>query len=188
MPTWDRMCFAVADKAELRSLADIAARRYPLRVSVRRSLAHGTRLVIDEMLAVHGFSLKDIEAWGGRLHYVDTPNNPERYQAIRDRALDAVFDEGVKGWGYLALDNGMQFLDLDEKSRTRLGELGWAMGPVRPYFPKQREEIMAVSFGGWPLFTRASLPDGVAYQMCEALDSAARASSSTRTDRSSYQS
>ena len=172
MPTWDRMCFAIADKTELHSLAEIAARHYPLRVSIRRSLGHGTRFVIDQVLAVHGFSLQDIEAWGGSIHYVDTPNDPARYQAISDGALDAVFDEGVKGWGYVALDNGMQFLDLDEKSRARLGDLGWPMGPVRAYFPKQREEIMAVSFGGWPLFTRASLPEGVAYQMCHALDSA----------------
>ena len=154
------------------ALADIAMRHYPLRLSVRRSLGHCTRFVIDQVLAVHGFSLKDVESWGGSIHYVDAPNEPERYQAIREGALDAVFDEGVKGWGYVALDNGMQFLDLDEKSRARLGDLGWPMGPVRAYFPKQREEIMAVSFGGWPLFTRASLPEGVAYQMCHALDSA----------------
>lgn len=31
MPTWDRMCFAVGDRTGLSSVADIAARRYPLR-------------------------------------------------------------------------------------------------------------------------------------------------------------
>jgi len=172
MPTWDRMFFAVAPSTGLTSLPDIAARKYPLHLSIRRSQAHGTRFLIDELFALHGFSLEELEAWGGRLHYVDAPNDPVRLDAIREGSVDAVFDEGVKGWGYVALDHGMKLLDLDPRSREHLAMLGWPMGPVRAYFPALQEDITAISFGGWPLFTRASLPDEVAYRMCQALESA----------------
>src|SRR5262249_24838600 len=106
MPTWDRMFFAVAPSTGLTSIADIKEKRYPLHVSTRRSQAHGTRFVIDELFAAHGFSLKDLESWGGRFHYTDAPNEPGRLEMIRKGELQAVFDEGVKGWGYVALDSG----------------------------------------------------------------------------------
>lgn len=172
MPTWDRMLFVVSPKTGLSSLADIRQQKYPLKLSIRRSQAHGTRFVIDELFAVHGYSLRDIERWGGALSYVDTPNDPARLDAIKAGAFDAVFDEGVKGWGYVALDAGMAFLDLDEAERARMAELGWPMGGVRQAFPSIENEITAVSFGGWPIFTRASLPDEVAYQMARALETA----------------
>ncbi|MDP2645028.1 MAG: TAXI family TRAP transporter solute-binding subunit [Desulfobacterales bacterium] len=172
MPTWDRMFFAVSERTGLTSLADIAARKYPLRLSIRRSRAHGTRFLIDELLAVHGFSLRDLEAWGGRFTYVDTPNDPARTDAIRDATIEAVFDEGVKGWGFVAADHGMKLLDLDPRSRARLEELGWPVGPIRSHFPAYKEDITAVSFGGWPLFTREDLPEPAAYRMARALGEA----------------
>ena len=35
------------------------------------------------------------------------------------------------------------------------------MGPVKAYFPTIKKDITAISFGGWPLFTRADLADDV---------------------------
>src|SRR4029453_16984422 len=64
MPSLDVMLFAVSERTGVRSLAEIRERRYPLRVSVRRSSAHGTRFVADQVLAANGFSLQDVEAWG----------------------------------------------------------------------------------------------------------------------------
>lgn len=172
MPTWDCMLFAVAPQTGLTSIADIAARRYPLRVSIRRNQDHGTRFLIDELFHLHGFSLQDLEAWGGSLHYADSPNEEARYTAMREGVVDAVFDEGIKGWGYIALKVGMQFLDLDPTSRTRVEELGWPLVSVRKQFPSVQEGLLGISFGGWPLFTRADLPDNVAYSMALALDAA----------------
>lgn len=172
MPTLDVMLFAVSGKSGLHSLADIRERKYPLHVSIRRSLSHGTRFVIDQVLAANGFSLADLESWGGKLHYVDTPNHGDRLDAIRNGSIEAVFDEGVKGWGRVAAQNSMRFLDMDPASRKRLGELGWALCPVRPLFPNEPADSMAPSFSGWPIFTRADLPEQTAYQMARALDEA----------------
>jgi TRAP-type uncharacterized transport system substrate-binding protein len=173
MPTLDLMLFAVSEGTGLRSIADIREGKVPLHVSIRRSRAHGTRFVIDEVFAANGFSLADLETWGGRFHYVDAPNDPGRLEAMRDGTLEAVFDEGVKGWGHVALDRGMTFLDLGQASCDHLEGLGWPVTPARAIFPTLPESLLAPSFSGWPLFTRASLPDAVAYQMARALDAAA---------------
>lgn len=173
MPTLDLMLFAVSEGTALQSITDIRDRRYPLHVSIRRSRAHGTRFVIDEVFAANGFSLGDLEAWGGKFHYVDAPNEPGRLDAIREGTIEAVFDEGVKGWGYVALDRGMRFLDLGQASCNHLEALGWPVAAARAIFPTIPETLVAPSFSGWPLFTRASLPDAIAYQMARALDGAA---------------
>jgi TRAP-type uncharacterized transport system substrate-binding protein len=173
MPTLDLMLFAVTQGTGLTSLADLRDRKYPLHFSLRRSQAHGTRFVIDELFKALGFSLAELEAWGGQLEYVDTPNDPVRYRQIEEGTIEAVFDEGVKGWGYLAFDHGMRFLDLDPVSRRHLETLGWPVLPARLLFPSLPQDILAVSFSGWPLFTRESLPEEAAYQMAQALDTSA---------------
>jgi hypothetical protein len=64
MPTLDLMLFAVGESTGLKSIADIRDRKYPLHVSIRRSLAHGTRFIIDQVFAANGFALRDLEDWG----------------------------------------------------------------------------------------------------------------------------
>ena len=66
-PSWDRFVFMIHPRTGIRSLADIKAKRYPLRVSVREDPTHSTLVLIDQAFALHGFALKDIESWGGRL-------------------------------------------------------------------------------------------------------------------------
>ena len=48
-----------------------------------------------------------------------------------DRTLDAVFDEGIKGWGTKALQLGMRFLALEPKVVERFERLGhWGLSPL----------------------------------------------------------
>jgi len=172
MPSLDVMLFAVSKRTGVSSLADVLERRYPLRVSVRRSSAHGTRFVTDQVLAALGCSLADIEAWGGSVHYADSPTDEKRLAGVRSREIDAVFDEGVRGWAPLARDSGMRFIDLDEPARRALKAVGWAVVPVRTALPEVESDIMAPSFSGWPLFTREGLSEDLAYRMCQALEEA----------------
>ncbi len=170
MPSLDVMLFAVSKKTGITSLADIAEKRYPLKVSVRRAPIHGTRFVVDQVFDAHGFSIKDLESWGGSVHYGESPTDPGRLAGVRDGTIDAVFDEGVRGWAPLALEHGMAFLDLDPVSRARLDQVGWAAVLVRSALPEYTGDAMAPSFSGWPIFTRASLDDDLAYNMCLALE------------------
>ena len=172
MPSLDVMLFAVSKKTGLSSLAEIRDRKYPLRVSVRRLPIHGTRFVVDQVLDALGFSLKDIESWGGTVHYGSSPADEERMRMMRDGSLDAVFDEGVRGWAPLAQESGMAFLDLDPAGRERLAAVHWDVVPVQIALPEVAGEVMAPSFSGWPVFTRESQPEELVYRMCRELEAA----------------
>jgi len=67
LPHYDQLGFAVASRLGFSSLGDIAAERYPLRVSVRGSIDACTPIMVDVVLRAHGFTLADILAWGGEM-------------------------------------------------------------------------------------------------------------------------
>lgn len=171
MPSWDRMAFAVSERTGLRTFEDIKTRQYPLKMSIRRSLAHATRFLIDRVLEAEGLSLAAIESWGGSIQYVDTPSEESRLQEIGAGTVEAVFDEGIKGWGEIALQAGMRFLPLGERSETALRTMGWPLGPIPvSRFPGLDHEILAPSFSGWPIVTRTHLPEEAGYRICAALE------------------
>lgn len=173
MPSLDWMGFAVSERTNVTSLAAIREQRYPLRVSVRRPPTNSTRFVVDEVLGALGCSLDDIQSWGGAVHLEDGPREPPRLDGIRDGSLDAVFDEGIGGWGHQAIEGGMRFLPIGPEAERRMADLGWPLLPIsRVEFPELQDEVVAVSFSGWPLFTRADVPDAIAYAMARALDAA----------------
>src|SRR5258708_11370990 len=97
-PSWDRFVLMIHPRAGIRSLADIKAKRYPLRVSVREDPTHSTHVLIEQAFALHGFTLKDIESWGGRLELCGGPSDVRRLEPLRRGEIDAVFDEGIKVW------------------------------------------------------------------------------------------
>lgn len=172
-PSWDRMGFAVARRTGLDSLAAIRERRYPLRVSVRALPTDTTRFVVDEVLAELGFSLGDIEAWGGSIHGAGTPGDPARLAGMADGAIDAVFDEGINAWARHALAHGVELLPVSQEAQARMRALGWAVGPIpRGWDARLDHDVPAIDFSGWPLYTHASLSDEIAYRICQALDAA----------------
>src|SRR5947207_1742955 len=86
-PSWDRFAFIVHPKAGVSSLADIKAKRMPLRISTREDATHSTRDFINQVLGIYGFSLKDVEGWGGSLQLNGGPGDKRRLQAIRVGAV-----------------------------------------------------------------------------------------------------
>jgi TRAP-type uncharacterized transport system substrate-binding protein len=173
MPSWDRMGFAIAERAGVGSLAEIRERRLPLRISVRGADTDTTRFVVDQVLAVHGFSLQDVEAWGGSLQRSGNPLDAGRLQGIADGSIDAVFDEGIGAWAHLAFEHGMRLLPIGQDAEQRMVELGWEIKPIpRGWDARLAEDIPAIDFSGWPMFARADLPDEIVYRICQAIDSA----------------
>ena len=114
-PSWDRFVFAIHPRAGIRSLADIKAKKYPLRVSVREDPTHSTLVLIEQAFALHGFKLTDIEAWGGRLITCGGPSDVRRLEPMARGEIDAVFDEGIKVWLNEALAAGLAPLEVDPK-------------------------------------------------------------------------
>src|SRR5688572_32823356 len=94
MPSLDWQVFAVAGRYNLPSIAAIAEQKIPLHISVRADASNSTRFVVDEVLGAYGFSLADVESWGGSLQLISGPRDPARTQGMRDGTVTAVFDEG----------------------------------------------------------------------------------------------
>jgi len=169
-PSWDRFVFMVHPRTGIRSLRDIKEKRYPLRVSVREDPTHSTLVLIDQASALHGFKLRDVESWGGKLVVCGSPFDTRRMEPLRRGELDAIFDEGIKTWLNEALACGLLPIALAPSEFEQLGLLGWR----RVLLPKARfshlsEDIDALDFSGWPIYSSASLPDETAYDICGAI-------------------
>jgi len=114
-PSWDRLVFAVHRDTGIHSLEEIKERKYPLIVSTRMlGKYRGTVLAVEEILKAYGFSLSDIEQWGGKILRVTNPGSPQRAEHITQGHANAVFDEGIKNWGSRALNSGMRFLPISD--------------------------------------------------------------------------
>ncbi len=50
-------------------------------------------------------------------------------------------------------------------------DLGWRKYTIKPgRYKSLKQEHTCIDYSGWPLYTRASLPDDDAYKICDALD------------------
>src|SRR5215475_884841 len=169
-PSFDRFVFMVHPRTGIRSLADIKAKRYPLRVSVREDPTHSTLVLIDQAFALHGFALKDIEAWGGRLVLCGGPSDRRRLEPLARGELDAVFDEGIKVWLDEALAAGLSPIELTPAEFEAMGRLGWRKVSLpKARFPGLARDVETLDFSGWPIYVNASLAEQVAYDVCGAL-------------------
>ncbi|MBM2810364.1 MAG: hypothetical protein HW416_1123 [Chloroflexi bacterium] len=171
LPQWDLLCFAVTNKTGLTSLADLRDKKYPLRLGVRTQPDHSVHLIMNEVLSKFGFSVNDIESWGGKLYYSnEMPQGPARLGAVRRGELDAIFDEAFRAFAGPALDAGMRFLPVDE---PQLSELD-AMGLRRIAIPADRygleKDVWTVNFSGWPVFCLDSTSDHIVSQFCGAVE------------------
>jgi TRAP-type uncharacterized transport system substrate-binding protein len=173
-PSWDRFVLMVHPRTGLRSIADLKDKRYPLKVSVREDPTHSTLVLIDQLFALHGFSLADLQSWGGKLMLCGSPSDVRRLDPLAAGALDAVFDEGIKVWLPQAIAAGLEPLEVATAEFDAMGKLGWRK-VILPTarFRGLKRDCEAIDFSGWPIYTRADLPDETAYEVCGAL--AARA-------------
>lgn len=169
-PSWDRFAIVVHPRLGIRSLADVAAKRLPLRLSTREDPTHSTRVLIDQIFALYGFSLNELQKWGGGLQTNGGPGDRRRLEALAAGAVDAVMDEGLALWLERALGAGYRPLELEADAFSRLGELGWrrVVMPAGTY-SGQPSDYACVDYSGWPLYARADLPEETAYKMVEAI-------------------
>ncbi|MGH9196075.1 MAG: TAXI family TRAP transporter solute-binding subunit [Acidimicrobiia bacterium] len=169
-PSWDRFVYAIHPRTGLKSLAQIKETRYPLRLSIREDLTHSTRVLVDQTLAIYGFTLADLESWGGSLQLNGGPGDERRMSALHAGTIDAIFDEGLVLWFDEALAAGMHPISLEEFAFKKLEALGWrrVVIPAGRY-PHLQSDHACLDYSGWPLYTRASLPDEDAYKVVSAI-------------------
>lgn len=171
LPHDDRLGFAVAERLGFTSLSDIAAARYPLRVSVRGSLDACTPLMVDVVLRAHGFTLADIGEWGGEVSYDQPmPNHPSRLGRLQRGEIDAIFDEGVVLWADLMTAAGARFLPLSPEHREMLQAQGFRPALIeKGRYPTLPRDVPALDYSGWPIYCRTDTPDALVELFCQAL-------------------
>lgn len=169
-PSWDRFVYMIHPRTGLKSIAEIKEKRYPLRLSIREDTTHSTRVLTDQTLAAYGFSLSDIESWGGSFQLNGPPGDKRRLKALHEGTIDAIFDEGLVLWFDQALAAGMAPITLEEPIFRQLQTIGWrrVVIPAGRY-PHLKTDHACIDFSGWPLYTRASLPDEDAYKVIDAI-------------------
>lgn len=174
IPTQDQFVFAVKAETAITYLEDVAARRLPLRIGVRGLRDHYVHVLLAHAAVAAGFTLSDLEAWGGGLQPTETtPPRPagEKFTALAHGELDAIFDEGAASWLDAAVEAGLTILSLHEETVAKLEAMGYRRATLaRERYPKLPQDVLTVDFSGWALFVHADLPDALAAQMCRALD------------------
>ena len=169
-PSWDRFVYLVHPRTGITSLAQIKEKRYPLRLSTREDRTHSTRVLIEQTFAAYGFTLADLESWGGSLQLNTGPGDARRIAALREGTIDAVFDEGLVTWFDEALAADMRPITPEEPVLGELEAIGWRKVVIPAgRFRNLKSDHLCIDFSGWPLYTRASLPDEDAYKVCDAI-------------------
>ena len=170
MPSYDQIAFAVTEATGLRSLAEVARERYPLRVSIRGPRENSVPQVANVILGAYGFTLDDIDSWGGKVTY-DRRLPAGRLGEIEGGAADALFDEAVNQWVDPAAGLGMRFFDVDDDTMARLSKLGLRRGVLaQAVHPRLPADVQTVDFSGFPLFTHADVPEAEIRAVCAALE------------------
>ena len=166
-PTLDWFVFSVKKSLGFRTLADIKKARYPLQVSVKEDVTHSTRILTEQVLALYGFSLADIESWGGKLHMSGSPSDKRRMEPMRAGTLDAIFDEALVIWFDEALQHDLVPLEIEPEIFAQLASLGWRRGIVpKTRYPRLAADIAAIDYSGWPLYANAALDADTVYKVC----------------------
>jgi TRAP-type uncharacterized transport system substrate-binding protein len=173
-PSWDRFVYVFHPRTGITSFAQLKEKRYPLRLSIREDRTHSTRGMVDQTLAAHGLSLAEIESWGGTLQLNGGPGDPRRMDELRAGTLDAIFDEGLPLWFEPALEAGMRPVPLEAPAFAMLVAMGWRRVVIPAgLFRGLTADYPCIDYSGWPLYTRAALPDEAAYKICDAIQARA---------------
>ena len=169
-PSWDRFVIVFRKDLGFKSLLDVKKAKYPLQMSLREDPTHSTLVLIHQLLAHYGMSLAEIESWGGKVIPCGGPGDKRRLDPVRAGKIDCVMDEGIKTWLHVAFDSNMIPVELDAEAFAAMNKYGWRKVTIGPKnYPSLTADHPCVDFSGWPLYSSESLPDKVAYDVCDAI-------------------
>jgi TRAP-type uncharacterized transport system substrate-binding protein len=173
IPSWDQFVFAVRAETGLERFEDIAARRLPLRISMRGTPDHTLHPMFDDVAACAGFSREDLAAWGGEIRKEGSMPYPNtaKFKALVEGKIDAIFDEAASSWANEALAAGIRILPLSEPTVEKLEAMGYrrAVMPKAEY-PLLPRDVLTLDFSGWTVFVHEAADDALVEEICAALD------------------
>jgi hypothetical protein len=179
MPSYDLFAFVVAADTGLTSLEDVRERRFPLRICLRGQRSHSIHSVLDSVLAAAGFSVAELEGWGGSIHYetgFDVPeksgfDSPARLELAKNGTIDTIFDEAIVRWLEPALRMGMRALPLGANTVRKLQEIGFRRNVIeKAVYPLLETDIETIDFSGFAVFVHEDAPDELVTAICAGLD------------------
>lgn len=173
IPSLDQYAFAVRPEAGIATFEDIARIRPRLVFALRSQRGHCMNIILRDIAAAAGFSLEDINNWGGEVRYegmIPFPDSPKFESAVKGDT-NALIDEAADMWLNQAIDAGMVVLPLAESTLLKLEARGYRRGILRrSLYPKLPNDYLTVDFSGWTIFCHADMPDVRVRQICAALD------------------
>jgi hypothetical protein len=172
IPSPDQYVFAVRSELGITAFEQIADKRPALKLSLRGTLDHCLHAMLDDIAAAAGFTLADLQSWGGEVRREgETPPDGPKLAALARGEINAVFDEGAPRWIDAALDAGANILPLSEATVRTLEDLGYRRAVLKKEtFRNLPADVLTIDFSGWPIFVHAELPDARVTQICAALE------------------
>jgi TRAP-type uncharacterized transport system substrate-binding protein len=178
-PSYDLFAFVVTADTGLKSLEDVRDKRFPLRISLRGQRNHSIHSVLDCVLAAAGLSVKELESWGGSIHYepgFDSPtksgfDSPERLKMAQNGTINAIFDEAICRWLDPALEMGMKALPLGPTTVRNLENVGFRRNVLdKATYPLLDGDVETIDFSGFAIFVRTDAADALVTSICAGLD------------------
>jgi TRAP-type uncharacterized transport system substrate-binding protein len=172
LPSRDQCMFAVHPSTGLTHIEDIGREKYPLTLGMRGHADHWLNIMIDDIFHAAGFSLAELESWGGevrRAGHIPRPDT-QKFKDLVAGELTGVFDEGVHSWADFVVPAGLTALKLEEETVRRLEEMGYRRDLLpKAVYPSLPEDILTLDFSGWPVFVREDADDDMVRRFCMGL-------------------
>lgn len=173
LPSPDQCMFAVRAETGLTHIEDIGREKYPLKLRLRGVKNHCLHNMLEDLCAAAGFSLSDIESWGGEVQKVGglpwfgTP----KFEALAQGEITAIFDEGVYRWAGAVTSAGITALKMAEDTAQKLEAMGYRRNTLsRADYPTLPDDILTLDFSGWPVFVREDADDDLVRRICAGLE------------------
>ena len=167
-PRLDRQLFALAPWCPIKDLAQIGREKRAVRLGVRSDELYEHE---SALLRQYGYSLADIEAWGGRWWHVSVgPTVLD--EEIRNREVDVVIGHASHegAWQTIAA-NGFRFIGLEEHVMAGLENEGYSRNIIPAGFlPSIQEPLLTIDLSDNLLITRAEVDDAIIYTIAKSID------------------
>lgn len=167
-PRMDRQLFALAPWCPVQDLGQIGREKRAVRLGLRSDELYEHE---NALLRQYGYSLADIEAWGGRWWHVGVGSTAVD-EKIRNRDVDLVIGhastDGV--WQTVAA-SGFRFIGLDERVMAGLEHEGYSRNIIPAGFlPCIQEPLLTIDLSDNLLITRAEVDDSIIYTITKNID------------------
>ncbi|MGH7771747.1 MAG: TAXI family TRAP transporter solute-binding subunit [Candidatus Binatia bacterium] len=167
-PRLDRQLFALAPWCPVKDLGQIGREKRAIRLGVRSDELYEHE---NAILRQYGYSLADVEAWGGRWWHVGV-GLTALDEEIGSRNVDVVIGhastEGV--WQTVAA-NGFRFIGLEEHVTAGLENEGYSRNIIPVGFlPSIQEPLLTIDLSDNLLITRAEVDDSIIYTIAKSID------------------